>query len=52
MAGSNCKQKIPNETRKELMKTFEGSSKLALWIVIVWTFLGFYGLFTLISKFI
>jgi hypothetical protein len=52
MGCSNCKQKIPNETRKELMKSFEGSSKLGIWIVIIWTSLGFYGLFTLISKFL
>ena len=52
MACSNCKQKIPTETKKELMKTFDGSSKLGIWLVITWTVLGFYGLYSLIVKFI
>lgn len=49
MACSTCKKK---EKMDELMKTGEFMSKTVIWITIIWTLLGFYGVYSLITKFI
>jgi hypothetical protein len=49
MACSNCKKK---EKMDELMKTGEFIGKAAIWVFVIWTLLGFYGVYSLITKFI
>jgi len=50
MACDKCKKK--NELKTEMMKTEGLVDKKIIAFVIIWTSLGFYGLFQLISKFI
>ena len=50
MACKECKQK--KEFKEEMINSGEFVSKYVIGFAIVWTILGFYGLFSLISKFL
>jgi len=50
MSCSKCKQN--SGSKEELTEIINSTTKAVVVIIIIWTFLGFYGLFTLISKFI
>jgi hypothetical protein len=49
MACSTCKKK---EKMDQLMNTGEHMSKAAIWVLVIWSLLGFYGIYSLITKFI
>ena len=52
MACSKCKQKNKEEIKQDLIKQTENINKTGFAIVIVWSALGFYGLYHLIRLFI
>ena len=51
MSCKTCKNK-GGGTKEDIMNTVQTTKKIVFWVIGVWTVLGLYGLYSLISKFL
>lgn len=50
MACSNCKKK--KDIYDQMNKTGQFTNNTTIWVLVIWSLLGLYGVYSLISKFL